>query len=354
MKKLTLNDLDDLAIGAAVLGSGGGGDPAYPYMMARYVMETWGEPNLISISELKPSDVILPIAVFGAPLAEMEKIGSGHEFGIILDNLAKTINKKATAVLALEIGGGNAFTPMMIASKLGIPIVDADAMGRAFPEAQMTSCALMGGPCSPGFFTDCLGNSVIVYANDSHALEKIGRQITVSMGSTSYLGMFPLTGAQVEKMTFHKSISRAISIGKAYHAAKQKGENPLPAILHTCKGKLIATGIITDIDRVISKGFLKGKVVIQNKTELIEIIFQNEFLLAKINGKVVATTPDIISLLEVDTGFPIASESLQYGIKVNLIGILSPELWTTPKGLELVGPRYFGYNMDYIPFTKIK
>lgn len=354
MKKIVLKNLDDLAIGATILGSGGGGESVFPCMMARHFMERWGPANLISPAELKPDDLVVPIGVIGAPMAESEKIHSGHEYVVLLEVLEKALRKKVTAVMPFEIGGGNAFAPLMIAQMLGIPILDADTMGRAFPEAQMCSCSLLGASCSPGIITDCLGNSAIIYAKNTFSLEKIGRQITVAMGSSACFGMYPLNGIQAKEMTLHNSISRAIALGKAFREAKLEGEDPVDSILNVCKGVLIATGRITDIDRTITKGFLKGSVVIQNKTEKIELLFQNEFLLAKVNGRVVATTPVILSLLEVETGFPITTDTLQYGLKVNLIAVPSPQLWTTPEGLAIVGPRHFGYELDYIPFNKIK
>jgi len=354
MKKFTLSNLDDLAIGAAILGSGGGGDTAYPYMHARTVFDKWGPSTLITTAELKADDYVLTIGYIGAPLAESEKIFSGREFNIIINQLEQTVQKKVTALLPLEIGGGNAFSPFVIAPELGIPIVDADAMGRAFPEAQMCSCGLLGASVAPAFITDCLGNSVVIYANNTMTVEKIGRQITVAMGSIAGCGLYPMSGAQVPKMTLDKSISKAVALGKASREAKEKGQDPISAILQTCKGMLLGNGKITDVDRVIRDGFIKGSIVIQNKSEYIELFFQNEFLLAKINGKVVATTPDILTLLEVDTGLPITSESMRYGLKVNLIALPSPPLWTTQEGLALVGPRHFGYEMDYTPFHKVK
>lgn len=354
MKKFTLNDLDDLAIGAAILGSGGGGETLYPYMMARQVMEKYGTTNLLSPSELKPNDFIVPIGMIGAPLAEIEKIANGDEFSILIKLLEETVGRKVTAIMPFEIGGGNAFTPFWIAPILGLPILDADAMGRAFPESQMSSVGLLEAPCSPGVITDPMGNSVVIYPNSCFALEKISRQTTIAMGSWACSGMYPLNAEQAKTMTFQKSITRALSIGKAYRESKQMGKDPLGAILSSCKGVLIGSGKITDIDRAISKGFLKGHVIIQNKNTQIEILIQNEFLLAKVNGKVVATTPDILGVIEMETGQPITSDTLQYGLKVNLIAIPSPPLWTTPKGLSLVGPRHFGYEIDYIPFSKIK
>lgn len=354
MKKITSDFLDDLAIGAAILGSGGGGEVQFPHMMASYVMDKFGPASMISLSELQANDLVLPVGVIGAPLAETEKIPNGHEFEKVIQFMEKALKKKVTAVMPFEIGGGNAFCPMMIAPILGIPIVDADTMGRAFPQAQMSSCGLLGVSCTPGIITDCLGHSVVIDATNSLSLEKLGRHAAIAMGSTASFGLFPMTGDEAKTMTIPKSISRASAIGKAYKDAKKAGHDPLDSILHSCKGTTIGSGKITDIDRSISQGFLKGNVVVEGEGQKIEIFFQNEFLLVKADGKVMATTPDIITLLEIDTGMPISSETLQYGIKVNVVAIPGPQVWTTPEGLALVGPRRFGYEMDYVPFNRTK
>jgi DUF917 family protein len=354
MKKLNIESLSDLAYGCDVLGSGGGGSSELASMMAKMQMEKTGPVSLISYSELKADDVIMPIGIMGAPSAETEKIASGKEFEIMFDYVKKTLNKKVTVLVPFEIGGANGITPLTEASKFGLPLLDADTMGRAFPEAQMSSCNLQGVCPSPGFITDCLGNTTVIYSANTATLEKIGRQIAVAMGSIAAFGFFPLQTSDVEKVTFPKSISKALSIGKAAREAREQGNDPTQAILNLCKGIKIGSGKITDIDRVISKGFLKGVVVIQNKSEKIELAFQNEYLMAKRDGKIVATTPDILMLVEQDTGVPIDGPRLQYGLKVDLIALPAPALWTTPAGLQLVGPRHFGYETDYHPISNQK
>lgn len=354
MKKLTIEILKDLALGSAILGSGGGGDTNVYFMMTKVQMEKTGSVSLINFSDLKPDDVIMPVGFMGAPSAETEKLASGKEFEVMLEHVEKTLNKKITVVMPFEIGGGNAFIPLIIAAKTGLPILDADTMARAFPEAQMTSCNLLGACPSPGFITDCLGNTTIIHAANTATLEKIGRQIAVAMGSAAAFGFFPLSPTEAEKFTFHKSISKAISIGKVLREARQYGKNPMEAVLNLCKGVHIGSGKITDIDRVIARGFLNGTVMIQNKHEKLELGFQNEYLVAKRDGKIIATTPDILMLLEQATGAPIDSPQLQFGLKVDLIALPAPALWTTADGLALVGPRHFGYETDYHPISTLK
>ena len=351
MKKLSLDNLDELSIGSAILGSGGGGDPTYPFWMARYEVEKRGSVSLMSLSELKPDDLIVPIGFIGAPLAETEKFSSGREFIILLDILEKYLGKKINVLMPFEIGGGNAFTPLMIGAQLGYPVLDADTMGRAFPESQMSTYSLFNIDPS-AFITDCLGNTTAIVAQNGYSLEKIARQITVAMGSIAAFSLYPISGEQAQTCTVPKSISKALAIGKAYLEAKKAGKDPLQSMLNLFKGTCIGSGKIIDINRVISKGFLNGTVIIQNKHERIELAFQNEYLVAKFNGKIVATTPDILMLLEQETGTPITSESLRYGLRVNLVAFPAPPMWATPAGLKLVGPRYFGYEVDYQPINK--
>lgn len=43
------------------------------------------------------------------------------------------------ALMAGEVGGGNGLEPLVVGSRLGLPVVDGDFMGRAFPELQARS-----------------------------------------------------------------------------------------------------------------------------------------------------------------------------------------------------------------------
>jgi hypothetical protein len=352
MKKINLDHLDDLAVGCSILGSGGGGDPHYLFMMARYEMEKRGSVSLVSCAELKPDDLILCVGYIGAPCVEQEKIPHGGEFINLCKMVEEDLGKKVTVLMPYEVGGSNAFVPLMAAAQLGLPILDADTMGRAFPETQMTSCHLYGIKASPAYMSDCLGNNVKIEAKNIHALEKIARHITIAMGSSAGLAIYPLNAEQVKKCVLHKTISKAIAIGKGHREAKKRGRDPLEDVLNICKGVCLSSGQITDIDRVISNGFVYGHIHIQNKNEKIEIAVQNEYLIAKCNEKIIATTPDILMILEQETGTPITTEWLQYGLKVNLIAIPSPALWMTPEGLGLVGPRVFGYDVDYQPIIR--
>ena len=84
-------------------------------------------------------------------------------------------------------------------------------------------------------------------------------------------------------------------------------------------------------------------------SQKLELNFQNENLVAKVDGEIMVSVPDLITVLDTETGEPITTESLRYGFRVTVLGIPCNEKWRTPEGLELVGPRYFGYDIDWVP-----
>ena len=75
--------------------------------------------------------------------------------------------------------------------------------------------------------------------------------------------------------------------------------------------------------------------------------------MAERDGKVLVTTPDLITLLEAESGNPVTADSLRYGLRLVALAFPCDPQWRTPAGINLVGPRYFGYDADYqqYPFT---
>jgi DUF917 family protein len=349
MRKLTKYDLDCLAIGSAILGSGGGGDPTYDIWMAKYQMDRHGPVTLLDVSELETDALVVPLAFMGAPLVSIEMIPSGREFIQMFPILEQTLGRSATVLMAAEIGGGNAFTPLSAACQLGLPVLDADTIGRAFPELQMSSCHLHGISPGPAFVTDCFGNTVAVHAHNSLTLEKLARQATIAMGSSSAVALYLMSGQQAIRATVHGSVSKGIEIGRVFLEAQAQKNSPVDAILSLTGGKRLGVGKITDIQQIVEQGFLIGNVMIQNGHQQWKMTYQNEYLIASCQDQILATTPDILMLFEQDTGRPITSESLQFGLQVELVALPAPPLWQTPQGLALVGPKAFGLDIPYTP-----
>jgi hypothetical protein len=63
----------------------------------------------------------------------------------------------------------------------------------------------------------------------------------------------------------------------------------------------------------------------------------------------VASVPDLICVLDTESGEPVTTETLRYGLRVSVVAAPCDSRWRSPEGLELAGPAYFGYDHDYVP-----
>ncbi len=349
------NNIDALALGATLLGSGGGGDPLYQLAMAHHQLDQYGPVSLINVHDLQDEDLIVPLAFMGAPLAAIEKLPSGKEFPALLAMIEKVANKKIKALMPGEIGGANALTPLLIAGIMKLPIVNGDLLGRAFPTIDISTAALNNISHNPIFLADAMGSIAVLETSSLKASETVARAITVAMGSIAAVALYLMTGKQARNNgIITGSIEQAIKLGQAIINAQQMNQDPIAALIAATEGIVLGFGTITDINQVIKDGFLQGSVRINSINQELILYYQNEHLIAQKNGKVVCSTPDIIIPVDTQNGTPITSESLAYGLRVTVIAIPAPKLWQTAKGLAMVGPRVFGYDFDYQPCTFTK
>lgn len=354
--RLTKEDIDDLARGAAVLGTGGGGDPYIGKLMAIQVLDKGKEIVLVDPEDVSDDEFIITSAFMGTPVTLIEKIPSGMEAIKALEGLESYFGKKADYITPVEAGGLNSTIPLYVAGITGRPALDGDGMGRAFPELQMVTFHLYGVKATPMSLADEKGNSVILDTIDNFWAEKIARIVTIRMGGWSSIAIYPMNGRKYKEAVIPHTISKSIEIGRAIRDAKKHGRNPLDALLDVTKGFKLFEGKIVDVSRWIVSGFAKGEVTIEGfddfKGKTMKIMFQNENLVAMINGEVVASVPDLIVVLDIETAEPITTERHRYGYRVAVVGIPCDVKWRTPEALEVVGPKYFGYNIKYIPIEE--
>ena len=347
MRELDVAELDDLARGAGILGTGGGGDPYLGKLLAEAAIARHGPVTLVTIDEVPPDAVVVPVSMLGAPTVSTEKLPNGTETLAALRALERARGAEATHLVPIEIGGMNSLVPLALAAETGLPVVDGDAMGRAFPEAQMVLPTLAGIPASPMAVADDKGNTLVLDAVSSLWAERIARAVCVATGCSVFTADTVMTGAQLTDGLVAGTVTLAGQLGATVRTARAEHANPVTAVTDLTGGVHLLTGKVTDVHRTTTGGFARGTATVAGPDGELRLSFQNEFLLAERDGEVVATTPDLICVLETDTGEPVTTEAMRYGYRVTVLGIPCDPRWTTPAGLELVGPRYFGYEHDY-------
>lgn len=357
--RIGLEDAVDFARGAAFLGTGGGGDPYIGRLLLQQALKKNGPANVISVTDLPDDALVVPVAGMGAPTVIIEKIMGFAEGERVVRAIEKRMGRKATAIISAEIGGLNALYPVAMAANLGLPVVDGDGMGRAFPELQMVSFNILGQRASPVAMCNEYGDIVMVDSEDNHRVETLARPVVVPMGGLCMMSLYAMSGAAAKTCVIRDTLSLALGIGRALGGARRAQQDPFEALFAYLRSteyyrhcSLLFDGKIVDLRRETQRGWAIGHVVLEDiagSGERMEITFRNEFLRAQRGGRTVAIVPDLISILDRETAEPITTENLKYGQRVKVVGSSVPPIMRSERALEVWGPKPFGFDEPFIP-----
>ncbi|KAE8417981.1 hypothetical protein BDV36DRAFT_167216 [Aspergillus pseudocaelatus] len=373
-------DLEFMAAGTGVLGTGGGGPSRIQYLHCLQFLQGpgyTGNMRVVKAASLRDSDVCVTGSWFGAPSVSSERLSAGTELALAIESCANVTGKKDFhAIVTDEIGGGNGLSAFPSSVMYDIPVVDGDLMGRAYPTLEHCTPYVYGLSSTPCAVADGRGNvSIILHAESNRRAETMARSQCVDLGNKVAISTAPLTGAQTKKYIIPNTISQVWYIGRAVYRARQSKTDMIQAIFDTSPGKILYTGKIIDVKRDVSRGYTMGYCLLaplssdERETTLssscsdgmeenhyLVIPFQNEFLYAAYTDpdapeevskqEIICTVPDLISILGQD-GEAIGSQELRYGLKVNVIAMAAHPLWTTKEGLGIGGPKGFGLDMEW-------
>ncbi|HVV25367.1 MAG TPA: DUF917 domain-containing protein [Pseudonocardiaceae bacterium] len=350
MRKITEDVLDDIARGAAILGTGGGGDPYIGRLLAASAVRRHGPVTLCPLAEVPADAVVLPVAMMGAPTVMVEKLPSAEQVGLSATALAGYLGRELTHIACAEAGGVNSLIPVVAAAQLGLPLVDADGMGRAFPEIQMVLPTLYGIQATPMAIADEKGNKGILDTITNRWAERLARSATIDMGCSAIISSFAMTGRQATESLVPGTLSLCAELGRLVRDARAAHSDPVTAVVDRLRGRRLFAGKVVDVARRTVTGFARGEARLAGidgdaATELV-LRFQNEHLVAELDGTVVASVPDLICTLDRESGDAVTTEGLRFGQRLTVIAAPSDPRWHTPDGIRLAGPRYFGYDID--------
>ncbi|PZQ47610.1 MAG: DUF917 domain-containing protein [Rhodovulum sulfidophilum] len=355
-RPLSAEEIEYLAVGAWVLGTGGGGSPYLALLNLRRLYAAGHRVRLMSPLDLPDDAMVAVVSNMGAPLVGQERLADSAVAARAVELQAESCGVTFDAVMAVEIGGGNGLQPLMVAAHLGLPVVDSDFMGRAYPESQMTSSAIGGLEPAPVMLCDCRGMSAVVRSAPTWKwIERLSRAACVEMGSTAATCKAPRRGAEIRDWGIHFTTSKAIAIGRTLAEAERAHADPIAALREGQGAKLLFTGKVIDVERRATAGFLRGRARLSglgdDADRRVTVSFQNEWIVAwegtEEDGAPIVSTPDLICVLDSETAHGIGTETMRYGQRVSLLALPAPGILTTPRGLELVGPRAFGYDIDH-------
>ncbi len=365
MKKMIFEqDVRSLACGARYLGSGGGGDSNVLQLLTTRAIRECGPVPFASVFTMNESDWAVPVGIMGSPTILNEKILTGSELTNVIAALEAEKGIQARALLGFEIGGINALTPVLAAALSNLPLLDSDGMGRAFSELQMTTFHAYGITAAPVMMTTEQGGCERILSESNWEVESLARTKVMEMGGWAAISCYPMQIHEVRECAIHQTFSLAIRLGEAVRAASGDISQVVAALEHVFASSIygppakLIEGKVVELQRSNCNGLLHGTLTVEGTgyyiSEQLDIMFQNEYLLASLGSRELAMVPDLICVLDADTGNPILSEELENHQKVWVVAIPAPPLVRDCKMLEIVGPESYGLAHPFIPLEYLQ
>ena len=356
--KIEIEDLGPLSLGAAILGTGGGGDPYIGRLALQHLIERTVPPTVMALDDLDDDAFVITVGMTGSPSVMLEKLVD-HSFGdAALRRFERLVGRRADAIMPVEIGGINSLIPLMTSCLTRLPVIDGDGMGRAFPTLDRTSFGIAGISAFPVVTVNERAEVAIVEASSHERGERIARSALVAMGASGSCAFYPMTGREAKQTAVAGTLSLALALGRAVEGARAAKADPFQAILAVAasaspriEGRILFSGKISDISRETIGGYNIGSGILTaiDGKESATFSFQNEFTNLRCGDRLLAVVPDLISFLDSETAHPITCETIRYGQRVTVMGFSAAPHFRTPDGLATTGPASFGLPDAYVP-----
>jgi hypothetical protein len=359
MKILNEEEVECLVRGAAVLGTGGGGDPEEGLRLLLEDLRCGRKLKVASLKEISDDDLIVCPYFCGtiAPTKKKpKKVVYKDPMTEACKRMEQYLGKRVSATVAVELGGSNTAVPLHVASMMGIFLIDGDYVGRAAPELLQSTANIFDVQLRPSVMVTASGDIIIVERfADLDEYEYIARTLSLTSGSVAVVDT-PVNGSVAKKVLIKDSISKCIEVGRTVKEANATGKDPVSELLKCLNGVLLFRGIVKKYTWEDKGGFLYGEATYEGTGEWkgheLKIWIKNENIIAWRDGEVVATAPDPIYVVD-ERGYAITNTELKEGMKAVVIGAKAPYMWVTKKGIELFGPRHFGFKFDYTPIKGV-
>lgn len=248
---------------------------------------------------------------------------------------------------------------------------------------QTTLAAHKPGELIPCAIDSGDGKSIImVKTTDDEIVDRALRASCSEMGSRVGMAARPTKTEFVRDYGVLNTLSLAWRIGRAISRCDTTNSLSLVAesVIEEAGGpeaaKVIFRGKIVAVERRLYKGHSHGTVHIaafdpadeEDETSgsgsarrapplvsggTLKIPFKNENILAEHTAadgtvRVVAAVPDLIAVLDNGSGRALGVPEFKYGYHVTVVGITCSPRWTdVDLGLEIGGPKAFGYDVPY-------
>jgi DUF917 family protein len=321
---VTLEDVEALAYGGAILGGGGGGWPETGSKTGSLALEI-GRIELWGPDEADPEWRVITSAALGAPT---ERGNTKPMHYIRAAQLLREVGVEFHGVIAAENGGHNSFGGWLIAAALGLPVVDTPGDGRAHPTAMMGSMGLHRLDYK-SVKTGVTEGSEVVAWGTLQTTSNVIRAQARDMKALIAMARDPVTVSYTKEHGAPGALRMAMDLGYEFLASKDKGADAkVRAATEFLGGELICKGRVTEVAIEARGGFDVGFATVKQGDGEWELGYVNEYMTLEKDGDRLATFPDLVTTFDGE-GDPVTSAGLAKGQTVYVVNV--------PKEKILVG-----------------
>jgi len=366
----TDQDIRDFVRGCTFMGTGGGGLPEDGIKWLTSTKNEGFTLSWVDSSDVPDDEYTICPFLMGSIAPVTEEIKKRKErFGLkkevyksiqaeSVKLLEKYMDVKTSVIVPIELGGGNTAGAIAAAARLGIMAVDGDYTGRAIPEIPQTTPYLAGLPIWPISSVDSYGNLAIIDKSVGYEMvERIGKYIAAASFGLAGQAGFLIKGREMKKVLISGTMTQCLKIGKMIRLARESGKDPVKEVVDYLKGWLLFEGTVVSKVPEPREDYYCGINTIKGEKDYsgneMKIWFENENHVSWIDGKEYVTSPDMIIVVDRVTGEPFTNTVIETGQKVAVIGLKAIEQFRSSKGINILGPRHFDFDIEYKPIEDI-
>jgi uncharacterized protein len=358
MRELSWQDVEDILVGATVLGCGGGGDLEEGRELMRAAYEAGRAVTLAAPDELPAAALVMcPYGVGGLTVGDAAEF-AGHPWAeehpsvLAVRALGEHLGRPAAALITGELGGTSISDAFYPAALLGLPVVDADPVGRAVPELEHSLFYVHGAPIAPQAVVNEIGDTVIVTrVADDHRAEALVRALALASRNLVWVADHAMEWSRMREYVILGAISLAGRVGAAHREAHACGGDEPAAAVAAAAGAVRFRGRVESASREERDGFTWGEIHAAGEGDdagaSYRIWFKNENLMAWRDGVVDVTAPDLICCFSAASGQPVTNPHHEAGDRIVVAGVPAPKAWRDPEAVRTLGPAHFGFDEPY-------
>lgn len=360
----TRMDADDFLRGANFMSASGGGDPVVEREHLHADVDAGRDIRWQPLADFDDDDILMCCCYSGsiAPESFEDPSQRARELGGAQVNerpfveavrlLETQLNVPAAGLISVELGGINAGAILGASVTMGLPLADADYAGRAIPELHATALTMAAVEVLPFACVDHFANQVVILSSPSDAwTERISKHLALASLGLIACAFAALPVRTVREIAVADTMSESLELGRAIRTARESGEDPVAAAAAKLDGWVLFRGAVSGREWA-NTGYMDGTHTMDGTGEFIgrslRVWFRNENHVSWLDGEPWVASPDLIEFCDPRTGEPLVNTYLEIGQEIAVVGRRRRSQFDSPSGLDTLGPRHFGFDLDFV------